>query len=184
MPHTQIHRPVKAGTTWLCLSWELRFCMDRNVFVALLSTPQRSLRIRSSLANCPSLPGYLCAASCSPYFPKFPVYSFLFQRCRDRYGISICFRFRIFARITNACPGSYEFTAACMRNRLLVWQRKVSLAFDAGPWIYLFGSVLGFPILSSFGFEVNSTYEIYSIGIGLFRRMIPPDFWKIYEHVS
>lgn len=27
-PHTHIHRPVKAGTTWLCLSWELRFCME------------------------------------------------------------------------------------------------------------------------------------------------------------
>lgn len=28
MPHTHTHRPVKAGTTWLCLSWKLRFCME------------------------------------------------------------------------------------------------------------------------------------------------------------
>lgn len=25
---THTHRPVKAGTTWLCLSWKLRFCME------------------------------------------------------------------------------------------------------------------------------------------------------------
>lgn len=32
MFHTHIHRPVKAGTTWLCLSWK-QFCMEH------MSTP-------------------------------------------------------------------------------------------------------------------------------------------------
>ena len=40
--HTQEHPPVKAGTTWLCLSSEPRFCMEHMSTVALLSTPHQT----------------------------------------------------------------------------------------------------------------------------------------------
>jgi len=40
MLHTHIHRPVKAGTTWLCLSWET-ILHGAHIHAVLLSTPHR-----------------------------------------------------------------------------------------------------------------------------------------------
>lgn len=83
MLHTHIHRRVKAGTTWLCLSWET-ILHGAHVHAVLLSTPhQLSFAELSSSKTTVLLPGSSPNPSRFPEFRiKFPlrprIYFFLY----------------------------------------------------------------------------------------------------------
>lgn len=136
MSHTQIHRRVKAGTTWLCLSWKLRFRME-HMFTSLyyrLRTDHSRRSLRQKILQIhpgKPVPGFSTIIHPCYLLSNVSFFFFFFLSDFDSYSsrrvlVRRCFLVKI-KKIRNACLQSFcVIIVACMNTNKLL--------FHGGRW--------------------------------------------------